>query len=128
MISNPIEDLYKKLTDKRTLPQQKTSHANFQGLVHFLRSTQTDSTLTINLLVFSHVLTFVTCVFIPTLTALLFRNFTNFAKGNPAKINQNMQIAKVSTCKNFENFCELEYSRIFWNSYKWIACGFVAES
>ena len=41
MISNPIEDLYKKLTDKRTLPQQKTSHAKFQGLVHFLRSTQT---------------------------------------------------------------------------------------
>ena len=41
MISNPIEDLYKKSTDKRTLPQQKTSHARFQGLVHFLRSTQT---------------------------------------------------------------------------------------
>ena len=41
MISNPAEDLYKKLTDKRTLLQQKTSHAKFQGLVHFLKSTQT---------------------------------------------------------------------------------------
>ena len=41
MISNLTEDLYKKLTNKRTLPQQKTSHTKFQGLLHFLRSTQT---------------------------------------------------------------------------------------
>ena len=52
----------------------------------------------------------------------------NFAKVNPAKINQNTQIAKVSIWKNFANFLELEYSRIFWNSNKLIASGFVAES
>ena len=42
--------------------------------------------------------------YLPPLTVLLFRNFTNIVEVNTPKINQNTLNAKKSMCKKTSNF------------------------